>query len=79
MQGSAAPAYMTSPLAMRRKASNISVMSLLGWWMVSATVRPCAASVRSVRMIVTAICTATPLLPYSSRSPQQTRMRDHRR
>lgn len=40
-------------------------MSELGWWMVSATVRPFAAMALRVRMIATAISESRPLVGSS--------------
>jgi hypothetical protein len=50
---------------MRMKWSKSSVMSELGWWMVSATVRPLAAMFFSVRMMETAISESRPLVGSS--------------
>ena len=66
--GKGAPAYMMRPLAMRIKSSNSSVMSELGWWIVSATVRPASAMLFSVRMIWTAIALSRPLVGSSKKS-----------
>lgn len=49
------------------KSSNSSVMSELGWWIVSRMVHPRAASCFSVCMIVTAMSLSRPLVGSSKK------------